>query len=119
MAFFARSVDSPRIAFAAIALSFLTVVLPSILEVWMRIAAGRQRTGLVVRLAKIRAFLMPGAGLEQQTRALYALELQDSEGCDAALLYLKKCARELDEPYALALVHEQILSNLVALERYD
>lgn len=103
----------------AISLCALTVLLPAALERGARqmFALGRPR--LAVRLAGLRAMLMPGAGLGRQQQILAGFALLDKGGSDAALAYFRNLVAAAEDPAELAVIHEQIVAMLLYDHRWS
>ncbi len=102
----------------ALALSAIGVYLPWAIELGVRVAFGRGRLALAVRLSGLRALLMPGAGLGRQQEILRGLAMLEDGGVDKALAHFRGLADDADEGEAM-LIHEQIVSMLFYGQRWD
>ena len=103
----------------AVALTTLVVVMPWLLELAARTAFNRGRLTLAVRVAGLRATLMPGAGLGRQQAILHGLALLERDGVDKALSYFRDLADDAEDGDELALINEQIVSMLFYGQRWD
>jgi len=103
----------------AMGMCVLTVVIPWMVDVLARRAFSAGRAAMAVRLAGIRATLMPGAGLSRQRELLRGLALLELQGVDAALAHLQRLAGQTEDGNELALIHEQIISMLFYGQRWD
>ena len=103
----------------AIALGVLVVVMPWLLELLARMAFNRGRLTLAVRMAGLRAMLMPGAGLGRQQEILHGLALLERDGVDKALAHFRELADEAEDGGELAIINEQIVSMLFYGQRWD
>lgn len=102
----------------ALFLCALTVVLPAALERGARELFARGRPRLAVRMAGLRALLMPGAGLGRQQQILAGFAVLDRDGGDAALAYFRGLIAAAEDPAELAVLHEQIVAMLLHERRF-
>ena len=110
---------SDQVALIVITLCGLTVVVPSILDQVAKAAFARGRTVAAVRFFSWRATLMPGAGLSRQQEILYALELYDAQGADAAVSYLAELEAAATEESVRAVICEQRVAILFRAGRWE
>jgi membrane associated rhomboid family serine protease len=103
----------------AIGFAVLAVIVPWVLEALARWSFSRGRLGLAVRLAGLRAVLMPGAGLSRQQEILHGLALLERDGVDGALDHFRGLASDTEDDGELALINEQIVSMLFYGHRWD
>lgn len=103
---------------AAIGFATLVVVVPWILEHVARFAFGRGRLATAVRVAGLRAMLMPGAGLARQQHILQGLALLERHGVDRALEHFRELADDTEDDGELVLINEQIVSMLFYGQRW-
>lgn len=103
----------------AVSLTLLLVVVPWAFETLARVAFHRGRLGLAVKIAGLRAILMPGAGLGRQQEILHGLALLEREGVDRALDHFRALADDADDGGEIALINEQIVSMLFYGQRWD
>lgn len=111
--------DDRFLGVVAVGLCTLVVVLPWILELLARIAFNRGRLAIAVRMAGLRAMLMPGAGLGRQQEILHGLALLERSGVDQALTHFRELADDADDGGELAIINEQIVSMLFYGQRWD
>lgn len=102
----------------ALCLCALTVVLPAVLERAARELFARARPRLAVRMAGLRALLMPGAGLGRQQQILAGFAVLDRDGADAALAHFRGLIAAAEDPAELAVLHEQIVAMLLHDRRF-
>jgi membrane associated rhomboid family serine protease len=107
------------IGIVAVSLTVLLVVMPWAFEALARLAFNRGRLGLAVRVAGLRATLMPGAGLGRQQEILHGLALLEQSGVDRALEHFRALADDADDGGEVALINEQIVSMLFYGQRWD
>jgi hypothetical protein len=103
----------------AMAFAALTVLAPWVMEALARVAFSRGRLSLAVRMAGLRAMLMPGAGLSRQQEILRGLALLERDGVDQALGHFRGLAVDTEDGGELALINEQIVSMLFYGQRWD
>jgi membrane associated rhomboid family serine protease len=107
------------VGIVAVSLTVLLVVVPWGFEALARLAFNRGRLGLAVRVAGLRAMLMPGAGLGRQQEILHGLALLEESGVDRALDHFRALADDADDGGEIALINEQIVSMLFYGQRWD
>lgn len=107
------------VGIVAVSLTVLLVVVPWAFEALARLAFNRGRLGLAVRIAGLRAMLMPGAGLGRQQEILHGLALLERDGVDRALDHFRALADDADDGGEIALINEQIVSMLFYGQRWD
>ncbi|MCA9637383.1 MAG: hypothetical protein KC420_15260, partial [Myxococcales bacterium] len=103
---------------AAIALCSLTVVIPWFLEGAAKRLFARGHMALAVRVAGLRAMLMPGSGLARHQEILRGLAVLATDGVDAALNHFRGLLQETDDRQEEAVIHEQIVSMLFYAQRW-
>ena len=103
----------------AVALTIVAVVVPWLLETIARWSFGRGRLALAVRMAGLRALLMPGAGLSRQQEILQGLALLERDGVDRALAHFRELVDDTEDDAELAIINEQIVSMLFYGHRWD
>jgi hypothetical protein len=102
----------------AIALSFVALVVPLVLESVARWCFSRGKLGVAVSLCGVRAMLMPGAGLGRQQEILRGLALLESHGVDRALAHFRGLASDAEGGESLV-IHEQIVSMMFYGQRWE
>ncbi len=105
-------------AMVALGLGTLVVVVPWLLDLLVRACFGRERLAWAVRLASIRALLMPGAGLARQQAILHGLAVLERRGVDGALAYFRGLVQHAEDDSELRVIHEQIVSMLLFGQRW-
>lgn len=107
------------IGVVVVSMVVLAVVVPWALEGMARRAFAVGRLGLAVRLAGLRAIMMPGGGLGRQQDILHGLAVLERDGVDAAIGHFRGLAGETDDGGELAVIHEQIVSMLFYGQRWN
>jgi membrane associated rhomboid family serine protease len=107
------------LSLVAVGLSLLVVVVPWLLDLLVRACFGRERLAWAVRLAGLRALLMPGAGLHRQQTILHGLLVLEQRGVDGALAYFRSLAHETEDDTERRVIHEQIVSMLLFGQRWS
>jgi membrane associated rhomboid family serine protease len=111
--------DSRFLGVVAMALAFVVVVAPWLLEAGARSMFARGKLRLAVWLAGLRAMLMPGAGLARQQEILRGLAVLERDGVDRALDHFRGLAGDTEDGGELAVINEQIVSMLLYGQRWD
>jgi len=115
----AAAINADRfIAVVSVALTGLMVVAPWVLEIGARLAFNRGRLAIAVRLAGLRAILMPGAGLGRQQEILHGLAILERDGVEPALTHFRALADGAEDGGELAIINEQIVSMLFFGQRW-
>lgn len=102
-----------------VSLVVLAVIVPWALELMARRAFAVGRLGIAVRLAGLRAIMMPGGGLGRQQDILKGLAVLERDGVDAAISHFRGLAGDTDDGGELAVIHEQIVSMLFYGQRWS
>ncbi len=104
---------------AGLVLAVASAGLPWVLEKLSRRLFERGMISWSVRLASLRALLMPGAGLGRQQALLAGLDLLEAEGPEAALRHFQTLAAETEDEAERAALDEQIISTLLYGRRWN
>ncbi|MBL4689022.1 MAG: rhomboid family intramembrane serine protease [Nannocystaceae bacterium] len=103
----------------AVGLTVLVVIIPWVLELLARLAFNHGRLAVAVRMAGLRAMLMPGAGFGRQQEILSGLAILERDGVDKALSHFRGLADDAEDGGELAVINEQIVSMLFYGQRWD